>query len=310
MDSRHSPQFTPEETTLSNTNDFAIRIIGERINPGFKSTKALFDNSDLPGIQALAVRQAQAGAVYLNVNIGARALTDSAFLTDVIRAIQAAVTLPLSFDMPNVAAHEICLQTYDAARAGGALPILNSITEHRWDAMSLYHQHPFRVVVMASERVENGVAKNNKSAADIAGTAHRAALRLRDEHGMKLDDIFIDLSVSALIADTEGLNRATLEAVQLIGSDPEIKGLHMMGGLSNIGQQLPPKAADGSDLKHCLENAFLTLAVPHGFDTVLGTPWRGYAPLPENHYVLIAYRNFLQESGTNALRAVRKFYKA
>ncbi|MBE2244976.1 MAG: hypothetical protein IAE86_19640 [Burkholderiaceae bacterium] len=65
-------QFTHEETILSNTNDFAIRIIGERINPGFKSTKALFDNSHLPGIQALAVKQAETGASYLNVNIGAR----------------------------------------------------------------------------------------------------------------------------------------------------------------------------------------------------------------------------------------------
>jgi hypothetical protein len=81
------------------------------------------------------------------------------------------------------------------------------------------------------------------------------------------------------------LNRSTLDAIRMIGADPELKGVHMMGGLSNVGQQLPPKAADGSDLKHCLENAFLTLAVPCGFDTVLGTPWRGYAPLPEDHYV-------------------------
>lgn len=289
---------------------FDITIIGERINPGFKSTKALFDNSDLAGIQALAVKQAEAGASYLNVNIGARALTDPAFLTEAIQAIQAVVMLPLSFDVPSVQAHELCLQTYDAARAGGALPIVNSITEHRWDAMSLYRQRPFKVVVMASERVEDGVARNNKSAAEIAGTAKRAALRLRQDYGMVLDDIIIDLSVSAIIADTEGLNRGTLEAVKLIGSDPDLKGLHMMGGLSNIGQQLPAKAADGSDLKHQLENAFLTLAVPYGFDTVLGTPWRGYAPLTEDNYVLKAYLNFLEQSGSNALRAVRKLYKA
>ncbi len=292
------------------THAFNIRIIGERINPGFKSSKALFDNSDLAGIQALAIRQAEAGASFLNVNIGARAMTDHGFLADVIRAIQAAVTLPLSFDVPNAAGHALCLSTYDAARAGGALPLINSITEHRWDAMDLYRQHPFRVVVMASERVEDGVARNNKTADEIARTAKRAALRLRDDYGMPLDDVFIDLSVSAIVADTAGLNRATLEAVRLLGSDPELKGLHMMGGLSNIGQQLPPKAADGSDLKHELENAFLTLAVPHGFDTVLGTPWRGYAPLPEDNYVLKAYRNFLEQTGSNALRAVRKLYKA
>ncbi len=57
-------------------NGFNIGIIGERINPGFKSTKALFDNQDLPGIQALAIKQAEAGARYQNVNIGAQALTD------------------------------------------------------------------------------------------------------------------------------------------------------------------------------------------------------------------------------------------
>ena len=74
----------------------------------------------------------------------------------------------------------------------------------------------------------------------------------------------------------------------------------MMGGLSNIGQQLPPKAADGSDLKHSLECAFLTIAAPLGFDTVLGTPWRGYHPLPDDNYVLQTYRNFLEQTGSNA----------
>lgn len=292
------------------TQSFKIKIIGERINPGFKSTKALFDNSDIPGIQALAVKQAEAGAAYLNVNIGARALTDHGFLTEVIRAIQAVVTLPLSFDVPSVATHEVCLGTYDQDRAGGQLPIINSITEHRWDAMSLYRLRPFKVIMMASERMEDGVAKGNKTAEQIASTARRAALRLAREHGMAMDDIFIDMSVSAIIADTEGLNRATLDAVKLIGADPELKGIHMMGGLSNVGQQLPPKAADGSDLKHGLENAFLTLAVPHGFDTVLGTPWRGFAPLADDNYILATYRNFLEQRGSNALRAVRKFYKA
>ncbi len=289
---------------------FAIRIIGERINPGFKSTRALFDNEDIPGIQALAVKQAEAGAAYLNVNIGARALTDTEFMARVIRAIQEAVAIPLSFDFPSKSVQEVCLATYDAQRAGGSLPIVNSITEHRWDLMELYGRFRFKVVLMASERVEDGIARGNKTAEEIYATAKRAALRLQRDHGMPLQDIFIDMSVSAIIADTEGLNRGTLEAIRLIGGDPELKGVHMMGGLSNIGQQLPPKAADGSDLKHALENAFLTLAVPHGFDTVLGTPWRGYAPLAEDNYVFGAYRHFIEQSGSNALRAVRKLYRA
>ncbi|MGQ9367859.1 dihydropteroate synthase [Azospirillum sp. ST 5-10] len=296
---------------MTQAHGFAIAVIGERINPGFKSTKALFDTEDIAGIQALAVRQAEAGARYLNVNIGARALTDPHFMAEVIRAIQAVVTVPLSFDFPSAAVQEICLKTYDREKAGGAPPIVNSITEHRWDLMDLYRPlGPFKVILMASERVEDGVAKSNKTADEIASTARRCALRLAAEHGMAMDDVFVDLSVSAIIADTAGLNRATLDAVRLIGEDADLKGIHMMGGLSNIGQQLPAKAADGSDLKHGLECAFLTLAVPHGFDTVLGTPWRAYHPLPDDSYVLTAYRNFLEQSGSNALRAVRKLYKA
>ena len=293
---------------------FNIRIIGERINPGFKSTKALFDNSDIPGIQALAVKQAEAGASWLNVNIGARALTDTEWMATVIRAIQEVTTVPLSFDFPSKKVQEVCLQAYDPAKAHGALPLVNSITEHRWDLMELYGPYKFKVILMASERVEavNGamVAKGNKSADEIYGTARRCALRLMNDYGMPADDIIVDMSVSAIIADTEGLNRSTVEAIRLIGQDPALKGVHMMGGLSNIGQQLPPKAVDGSDLKHALECAFLTLTVPLGFDTVLGTPWRGYDELPAGHYVLTTYQNFLQQTGSNALRAVRKFYKA
>ncbi|HYD74503.1 dihydropteroate synthase [Ramlibacter sp.] len=295
---------------MSTAQGFPIRIIGERINPGFKSTKALFDNEDLAGIQALAVKQAEAGASWLNVNVGARAMTDPAWMARVIRAIQEVVDVPLSFDFPSRKVQEICLQSYDPARAGGQLPIVNSITEHRWDLMELYGPYRFKVILMASERVEDGVAKGNKTAEDIYGTARRGALRLMNDHGMPADDILVDMSVSAIVADTERLNRSTIDAIRLIGQDPALRGVHMMGGLSNIGQQLPPKAVDGSDLKHGLENAFLTLTVPDGFDVVLGTPWRGYAPLAEDHYVLQAYRHFLEQSGSNALRAVRKFYRA
>ena len=292
------------------TSNFKLRIIGERINPGFKSTKALFDNSDLPGIQALAIKQAQAGASYLNVNIGARALTDVGFMVEAIKAIQEVVDLPLSFDFPSLAVQRVCMQAYDLNKSRGRLPVINSITEHRWDLMDLASEHKFQVILMASERVENGTAKSNKTADEIYGTARRCALRLCADYGMTMDDIIVDMSVSAIIADTEALNRNTLDAVQLVGADPELRGIHMMGGLSNIGQQLPPKAADGSDLKHGLECAFLTIAVPLGFDTVLGTPWRDYQPLPEDNYVMQTYRNFLTQKGSNALRAVRKFYKA
>jgi len=290
---------------------FGIAMIGDRINPGFKSTKLLLDNEDMAGVRALAVKQVDAGASALDVTIGPREATDPVFLAKVVRAIQDAVQAPLCFDSPDIHVQETCLKTYDRARAGGQPALINSITEQRWDLMSLYKDFgPFKVIVMASERMENGAAKSNKTADEIASTARRAALRLQKDYGMALDDIYIDISVSAVVADTNGLHCATLDAIRKLHDDPQLQGLHIMGGLTNIGQQLPPKAADGSDLKLSLECAFLTLAVPLGFDTILCTPWRNYHPLADDNYVLATYKNILEQSGSNALRAVRKLYRA
>jgi 5-methyltetrahydrofolate--homocysteine methyltransferase len=296
---------------VTDPNGFDLIVIGDRINPGFKPTRVLVESHDIAGIQALAVRQVESGARYLDVTIGPRAVNDHAYLAETIRAIQAAVTVPLCFDYPDPKLLEVCLKTYDRARAGGAPPLINSITEQRWEIMDLYRTlGPFKVIVMASERVEDGIAKANKTPEEFASTARRTALRLQKDYGLAMDDIFIDISVSAAVADTTGLHRATLAAVKAIRNDSDLRGIHIMGGLTNIGQQLPPKAADGSDLKLSLECAFLTLAVPLGFDAVLATPWRTLKPLPDDNYVLMAYKNFLEQTGSNALRAVRKFYRA
>jgi 5-methyltetrahydrofolate--homocysteine methyltransferase len=287
-----------------------LNMIGERISPGYKSVRAMIDTNDIKGIQDLAVKQAETGSTYLDVHLGTRGATDIAFVEQVVRGIQQVVSIPLCFDFAELKSLECCLRTYDRARAGGQLPLINSITEPRWELLELRKVAPFKVVVMASERLEDGAAKSNKSGEEIAATAKRCALRMVKENGMAIDDIFVDISVRALIADKEGMTRSTLEAVRLIHDDPALKGIHIMGAITNIGQQLPPKAADGSDLKLAIENAFMTVAVPSGLDTIMGTPWRAFQPLPEDNYVMTTFREFLQQSGSNALRSVRKFYRA
>lgn len=287
----------------------SLTIIGDRINPGFKATRALLDANDLGGVQALAVRQVEAGAAALDVTVGPRASEDPAFLVEVIRAIQAAVDVPLCFDYPDPAIQRVCLEAYDQDRARGRRPIVNSLAETRWEMTELLKIRPFKAMLMASERLENGAGRPNKTGPEIAGTARRAALRLVHEHGLSMDDIIIDVSVSALVVDTAGLNRAALDAIRMIGADPELKGIHVSGGITNIGQQLPAKAADGSDLKRQLERAFVTVAMPLGLDTILATPWHEFQPLPEGNFVLEIFRQILPLSGTDVLRQVRKLYR-
>ena len=134
---------------------------------------------------------------------------------------------------------------------------------------------------MASERLENGKALPNLAAEEVAETARRLALRIvNDRCGFTLDDLLIDVSLCPIASDSEGHTKRAIEAIRLIGRDSELRGVHLMVGLSNLGIMLPKLALDGSRLSTKLESAFLTLTVPHGLDTILATPGRDYQILP------------------------------
>lgn len=289
--------------------DPELTIIGERINPGFASSNALFEREDIEGIQALARRQAEAGARWLNINIGNRAVSDARFMTEVIRAIQAAVDIPLSFDFPRLDVQELCLRTYSFERARGRKPIVNSVAESRLEMLDALAIAPSKVMVMASERLEDGEVVANRTPAQVHAVAVRMARRLRAEHGLTNDDIFIDVSIPTFAADNRGLIRMALQGTALIGAEPELRGVHVMGGLTNIGLMLPKREFGGVKLQHAIERAFLTLAMPLGFDTALATPWQDYSPLPEGHPVLEAFRELIELEGTEFLRRMRQFLR-
>ena len=105
------------------------------------------------------------------------------------------------------------------------------------------------------------------------------------DYGLSMDDIIVDVAISALASDTEGLTRASLRTVEMIGRDPDLKGIHMSGGLTDLAARLPIIEIDGAPLRVQLESAFLTLAMPHGFDVVLATPGRAYRILGEDSTV-------------------------
>ena len=265
----------------------------------------------LPACRKLARKQTDAGATYLDVHLGTRGATDLPFVEQVIRGLQASVGVPLCFDFAELKSLECCLRAYDPARAGGALPLINSITEPRWELMEPAQGRAVQDRGDGFRTPRGWRRQEQQVAAPRSPPPRSAASRASSrQHGLAMDDIFVDISVRALIADTEGMTRSTLEAIRLIREDADLRGVHIMGALTNIGQQLPPKAADGSDLKLAIENAFLTLAVPNGLDTIMGTPWRAFTPLPDDNYIMTTFRHFLDQSGSNALRAVRKFYRA
>ncbi|MCC7191196.1 MAG: dihydropteroate synthase [Phycisphaeraceae bacterium] len=287
-----------------------LTLIGERINPGFASSKALLENRDIKGLQDLAVSQRAKGAHYLTINVGETASHDASFVREVIEAIQAVVDLPLSFDYPHASVQEVCLKTYDPGKARGRKPIVNSISELRWDMFDLLKIQPAKVVLMASERVEDGVEIANQSATEIAHTARQMAQRaMSNGHALAPDDIFIDVSLCPIATDTEGRTRRAIDSIQQIGSDPAMRGVHMLVGLSNLGVMLPKQALDGSKLSVKVESAFLTMTIPHGLDTILGTAGREYQMLPSDDFVLRGFAEAVASEGFETLTRIQELYE-
>ncbi len=286
-----------------------LTIIGERINPGFASSKALFDNSDIDGICRLAAEQVQKGAKYLNINSGARAMHDPDFMKELIVRVQNTVSVPLSFDFPNVEVQELCLKTYDAGKAGGQAPVINSISELRWEMTELLKIRPARILLMASERNENGEKVANKTADEVYLTAKRMVDKLVNTCAVAKDDIFIDVSVGPVAVDMEGLTRMAIDAIRMIGADSAMKGVHMSVGLSNISIMVPSKALDGSPLKLLLESAFLTNTVPYGLDTIIGTAGRDYKILPEDNFVMKGFNEAMALDDVESIMRIQELYQ-
>lgn len=287
-----------------------LTIIGERINPGFKSTKELIDTEDIAGIQALAVDQVRKGATYLDINLGNTALKKPEFMVEVIRAVQDVVSVPLCFDSPNVAVQETCLKSYDFAKANGASPIVNSISELRWEMLELLKICPCRLILMASEREQSGRRVANKTADEVHQTVTRMTTKiLGSGHGMALKDLFVDVSVGPIGADLDGLTRMAVDAIRTIGCDPQLSGIHMVVGLSNISVMLPKSASDGSPLKPQIESAFLTLTVPHGLDAVIATAGRDYRILPDDNLVLRGIREAMALDDIDAVLRIQQIYQ-
>lgn len=287
-----------------------LTIIGERINPGFASVRALFENGDIAGIQEVAEKQVNRGAGALDVNLGDKALEDPAFTAEVVRAIQEKVSVPLVFDSPSAKVQEIFLKAYDPGPAGGAAPIVNSVSELRWEIMDLLKIRPFRIILMASERQEGGKKIANHTLDEILDTARHLTQRVLEVGGgLTLDDLFIDVSVGPVGADTDGKTRMAVEAVKRVGSDAALKGIHQCVGLSNISAGLPQKTEAGLAVRPLMESAFLTLTVPHGLDAVIAAAGRDFRLLADDDPALVGFQEAILLDGYRTVMRIRDIYK-
>lgn len=285
-----------------------LTIIGESVNDSVPSTKKLFDENDIPGLLELARGQDERGAAWIDINVGSR---PPAFMADLVRRIQSVTAKPLSIDTPDPAIAEAGLRAYDLERAGGRQPILNSISPLRLAMFDLWAVRPFIPILMSSERFDRGAssANANKTAEETRETARTLLEEARRRvPGFTNDQAVIDPGIAPIGSDCEGQLKRVLDSLALIRKDPFFAGVHMSVGLSNFTVMLPSKTKDGSPVKGPLESAFLTLAMPRGLDTIIGSTVRKYEILPAGHPALACLEDILKLEGYEPLIRLKKFY--
>jgi 5-methyltetrahydrofolate--homocysteine methyltransferase len=164
---------------------------------------------------------------------------------------------------------------------------------------------------MSSERWEPGAgcANANKTPEETRDTA-RALLEeaRRRIPGFTNDRVLIDPGIAPIGSDCEGQLKRVLDALALIHGDPFFAGVHMSVGLINFTVMLPSKTKAGAPVKGPLESAFLTLAMPRGLDTIIGSTVRKYEILPAGHPALCCLEDILKLEGIETLMRLKDFY--
>ncbi len=278
--------------------------IAESINDSVPSTHRFFEANDVAGVRELAAAQDAAGAGYIDVNVGLRT---PEFMAEIVRHVQCVTAKPLSIDTPDPALAEAGLRAFDRERAGGRIPILNSVSQLRLEMFELTALMPFIPILLATEREEDGVAEPNRAPADVHETARKLVAEA-GRHGIPVEKCIIDPGLAPIGTDSEQRFRCVMEAIRLIHEDPALRGAHMSVGLSNLTQMLPAKRADGSPTRGPLESAFLTMAVPLGMDHAIASTKRKYDFLDGSHPAMKCLLECLALEGFDVIMRVQAYY--
>jgi cobalamin-dependent methionine synthase I len=281
-----------------------LTIIAEKINDSVPSTHTLFEEGKIDEIIQLAKDQAEQGGDYIDINVGTQ---NPELMGELVKSVQSIVNLPLSIDTPSFEIAEIGMKAYDPSKAGGKKPVLNSISLGRTEMFELSKIQPFKVILMASEHLQDGSTVQNKTGEDVL-TAAKQIYEKAQFFGFSNDDIIFDPTIAPIGSDMSGYTKMTIDGIGKIGSDPQFKGCHISVGLSNFTVQIPSKTKSGELVKTPLESAFLTLTMPKGLDFIIGSTKKKYQILSDDHPALVTLKDILKLEGIEALTRLQAFY--
>ncbi|MEN6482615.1 MAG: dihydropteroate synthase [Anaerolineaceae bacterium] len=205
-----------------------LRIIGERVNPsGKKRLREALLNGDWDYVISEAVRQVEAGADVIDVNVGGKGIDEAKVLPEAVRRISSAVEVPLSIDT------RIPLALEKALEACPGRPLVNSIGgEDRILAENLPIIAARGVPVIVLCMGQGGIPKDTAARLEIARRVMERALQA----GIKENDIFFDPLVMTVGPDDQAA-RIVLETIRSLRE--EFPQNSITGGASNVSFEMP-----------------------------------------------------------------------
>ena len=228
-------------------------LIGERINPtGKKRFKEALHAHDMGYILEEGLRQVEAGAQVLDVNVGLPGLDETALLTEAVCELQAVTDLPLQVDTADPAAMESALRRYN----GKAL--VNSVSGKQASLDSVLPLvKKYGGVVVALTLDESGIPETPEGRLAIA----RRILAAAEDHGISARDVIFDPLAMAVSAAPDAA-AVTLRSIECIKRET---GRPTSLGVSNVSFGLPGRDA--------VNAAFFTLALAAGLDAAILNPF-------------------------------------
>lgn len=229
-----------------------MKIIGEKINGTHQRVAQAIEERDAAFIQDLAVKQADAGADWLDVNAGTRQSKEPDDLTWLIETIQSAVEIPLCLDSANPQALAAAIQVVKQT------PMINSISgePQRLDGiLPLVVEHGCSVIALAMD--DKGIPETCEQRMKVA----RKLMEVVRGRGVLDENVYLDPLAMTLATNTSSA-LVTLDTLRAIRQ--EFPNAHLTMGLSNISFGMPARSY--------INRTFLTLALAAGLDSAILDP--------------------------------------
>lgn len=228
-------------------------LIGERINPtGKKRFKQALRENDVDYILNEGLRQQDAGAHVLDVNVGLPEIDEVAMMETVVRELQAVTDLPLQLDTVDPVAMEKGMRCYNGK------PLVNSVNGKQESMDAVFPLvKKYGGVVIALTLDETGIPETAEGRFAIAERIVAEAAK----YGIEKKDIVFDPLAMAVSSDPEGAN-VTLEAIRMIR---ERIGVGTSLGVSNISFGLP--------VREMITGIFFALALQQGLTAAIMNPF-------------------------------------